>query len=280
MTLVTVGMPVRNGGAMFQAALRSVLAQTHQNLEIIISDNGSDDETSEIARRAAAEDERVRYFRQEPPITAFDNFFFVLDAARGEAFMWAAHDDLRSEDYVSELLNGLKEPDTALCFGDLYISHSFGDEGSYKVYSFDNSRCTLIGRLRRQACMQCYHIYGLWRTSVLQRLPRNTSPWWPELPLMMSACLKGRFVYRPGPRFIYLEIFKSDAERAAQENYIGDSRMAYKITSLFRAGFKSARTCSGNIAALLTILFLLEKIWHMAVGKIARIWRVGDASSR
>lgn len=265
---------------MFHAALRSVLAQTHQNLEIIISDNGSDDETSEIARRAAEEDERIRYFRQEPPVNAFDNFFFVLDSARGDAFMWAAHDDLRSEDYISELLIGLKEPDVALCFGDLYITHFFGDEGYHKIYPFENIDLNWIGRLRRQANMQCYHIYGLWRTSVLRDLPRNTAPWWPDLPLMMSACLKGRFAYRPGPRFVYLEIFKSDAERAARENYTRDRRMAQKITSLCRAAFKSARTCGGNLAALLAVLFLLEKIFHMAVGKIARIWRGGDASSR
>ena len=38
--LVTVGVPVRNGGGLLEAALESVVRQTWSPLEIIISDNG------------------------------------------------------------------------------------------------------------------------------------------------------------------------------------------------------------------------------------------------
>jgi glycosyltransferase involved in cell wall biosynthesis len=115
-------MPVRNGGKLLPAALRSVLDQTEQDFELIVSDNGSDDGSSEILRRLAADDPRVSYFRQDPVIRAYDNFRFVLERARGEFFMWAAHDDTRDLDFVERLMSVLnKNKDAVLAFGDLNL---------------------------------------------------------------------------------------------------------------------------------------------------------------
>ena len=54
MTKVTIGMPVYNGGALLKAALDSLLAQTHRDFVLIISDNGSVDDTEAICRAYAA----------------------------------------------------------------------------------------------------------------------------------------------------------------------------------------------------------------------------------
>ena len=48
--LVSVGLPVYNGGKFIEEALDSVLEQTHTNFELIISDNASTDGTEAICK--------------------------------------------------------------------------------------------------------------------------------------------------------------------------------------------------------------------------------------
>ncbi|MFF7964711.1 glycosyltransferase family 2 protein [Streptomyces sp. NPDC007903] len=60
---VTVTVIVYNDAARLPRAVASLRAQTHENIEIVISDDHSTDDTPEVARRLAAEDSRVRYLR-------------------------------------------------------------------------------------------------------------------------------------------------------------------------------------------------------------------------
>ena len=61
---VSIGMPVYNGARFIGEAVRSIQAQTFQDFEVVISDNASTDETQEICTRLAAQDSRIRYYRQ------------------------------------------------------------------------------------------------------------------------------------------------------------------------------------------------------------------------
>ena len=61
--LVTIGIPTYNrGDGYLREALESALAQTYENLEIVVSDNCSTDNTGEVVE--AYDDPRVSYFRQ------------------------------------------------------------------------------------------------------------------------------------------------------------------------------------------------------------------------
>ena len=97
--LVSVGLPVYNGGEYLSTALESVLAQTYDVLEVIICDNGSTDETEEIARRFMSRDERVQYHRFDENVGAARNFNRALERAHGEYFRWLGHDDFLEPNY-------------------------------------------------------------------------------------------------------------------------------------------------------------------------------------
>ena len=117
---VSIGMPVYNGGKTLAEAIRSVIAQSVPEIEIIISDNGSQDDTAEVCKAIIAADPRIRYFRQPETICATENFKFVLDKARAPYFMWAAHDDVRDPDYAERLMAALEaNPRAILAFGDV-----------------------------------------------------------------------------------------------------------------------------------------------------------------
>lgn len=98
---VTVGVPVYNGATSIGRTLDNLLAQTFTDFEILVSDNGSTDDTEAICRRYASNDARIRYVRQPHNLGPAKNFRFLVDAARGDYFLWAACDDLRSADFLA-----------------------------------------------------------------------------------------------------------------------------------------------------------------------------------
>jgi glycosyltransferase involved in cell wall biosynthesis len=91
---VSIGLPVYNGERFLSEALDSLLAQTYQNFELIISDNASTDATESICRAYAASDQRIRYYRNEENLGAARNFNRVFKLSTGELFKWAAADDI------------------------------------------------------------------------------------------------------------------------------------------------------------------------------------------
>jgi len=80
--LVSIGLPVRNAGSRVTEVVRSVMAQTHTDLELVISDNGSTDDTEDVCRTLAKEDDRIHYHRQPENIGLLNNFRFVMGTAR------------------------------------------------------------------------------------------------------------------------------------------------------------------------------------------------------
>ena len=56
-------IPAYNAAGTLEAAIASAMAQTERDIEILVVDNGSTDQTSEIMDRLAAQDERIRIFK-------------------------------------------------------------------------------------------------------------------------------------------------------------------------------------------------------------------------
>lgn len=105
--LVSIGVPVRNGARFLEQALDSLLAQSYQEFELIISDNASTDQTEAICRAYAARDGRIRYYRSSKDLGLAHNYNYLFQLARGEYFKWAAADDLHEPDYVLRCLDVL-----------------------------------------------------------------------------------------------------------------------------------------------------------------------------
>jgi glycosyltransferase involved in cell wall biosynthesis len=105
---VSIGLPVRDGARYLDEAIRSILNQTYQDFELVISDNASTDRTEAIAREWAAADTRVRYVRNPEDIGAAPNFHQCFRMARGRYFKWAAHDDLLHPKYLELCVEALE----------------------------------------------------------------------------------------------------------------------------------------------------------------------------
>ena len=262
---VSIGMPVRNGGGLLPAALRSVLDQTEQDFELIVSDNGSDDGSSELLRRLAADDSRVRYFRQDPVIRAYDNFRFVLEKARGEFFIWVAHDDTRDLDFVERLMAVLNEnKDAVLAFGDLNVISPSEPVGTPYPFPFETKGMGVTARLWKLSRMQCFYYYGLWRTAAIKRVPYAYCAWWPDLPMMLSAAQMGTFLHVPGTRFNYWEVPKSNISRVVNQDFASRFNLPMGAAGLIGATYRACSEVGGVWMGLYAAsLVVLKQAVHL-----------------
>jgi len=182
--LVSIGVPVRNGAEFLNEAMQLLVDQTYRNIEIIVSDNASDDGSTEIIQQFAVADPRIKVYRQPCALTAAENFRFVFQKSSAEYFMWAACDDRRSLDYVEKLLECMKRnPQASLVFGKVaFVSDATNWQGANPIsYSFetradDNPQKSLV---RGAPGHNTLHFYGLIRSAALR-----TYPWvWGDLDL-------------------------------------------------------------------------------------------------
>jgi glycosyltransferase involved in cell wall biosynthesis len=104
-------MPVRNGGLWIEAAIGSLLEQDYTDFLLVVSDNGSTDDTEAVVRRLAAEDSRIRYVRQASDHGGAwnHNEVFRLRHPGSEYFKWAAADDRHRPGYLAATVKLLDE---------------------------------------------------------------------------------------------------------------------------------------------------------------------------
>jgi glycosyltransferase involved in cell wall biosynthesis len=100
--LISIGMPVYNGEAHIQEAIDSVLCQSFEQFELIISDNASTDRTEAICRDYANRDKRIVYIRQPVNLGPAANFDATFQHSSCEYFMWLAADDRIAPDFLQK----------------------------------------------------------------------------------------------------------------------------------------------------------------------------------
>ncbi|MGV9712251.1 glycosyltransferase family 2 protein [Gordonia sp. NPDC003424] len=101
---VSIGLPVRNGVERIENVVRSVLAQDHENIELVISDNASTDGTGDLCRELAAQDKRVVFHSNDANIGLFNNYVNTMRLATGTFFRWIGDDDVLAPNCLSRAL--------------------------------------------------------------------------------------------------------------------------------------------------------------------------------
>ena len=126
---VSIGVPVYNGARYLPEALDSLLAQTFEDFELIVSDNGSSDHTLDICRAYERRDERVRCHLSAFNRGAAWNYNRVLALAGGTYFKWAAHDDVCAPTFLERCVDVLdaEPPSVVLAYPGSRIRWEEGD---------------------------------------------------------------------------------------------------------------------------------------------------------
>jgi glycosyltransferase involved in cell wall biosynthesis len=170
--LVSVGLPTYNGEKKIAKALMSVLNQEYPNLELIISDNCSSDNTMEVCMELGKKNQSIRYFRQSHNIGLMPNFEFVLRQATGDLFMWMSDDDSLEpgilHKYVDFLMNNREY---SLVCGQ--IKYWIGDQPIFCEQDFNIEQNWGVARLINFYFKVVYGsiFYGLMPKEIAQQIP-------------------------------------------------------------------------------------------------------------
>jgi glycosyltransferase involved in cell wall biosynthesis len=238
-------MPVYNGQNYLAAAIDSLLCQTFEDFELIISDNGSRDATEQICRDYAARDRRIAYERQPQNIGAITNFNHVFQVSGGEYFKWAAHDDVCQPQFLQTCVAMLDDhPQVAWCHvrsdmidseGKSWVSQLPADaeeleiqpDGSRwwkglprKDYDSDQAYRRFAGVLL--GTNWCVDSYGLIRASALRKTRLLTQLYGAEKVLMGELSLVGKYMQSPEMLFaqrVHSEASSSLGTASAQDTF-------------------------------------------------------------
>jgi glycosyltransferase involved in cell wall biosynthesis len=193
---VSIGMPVYNGANYLAETLDHLLAQRFTDFELIISDNGSSDDTERICRAYAERDPRVRYLREATNRGATWNHNRVMTLARGEYFKLAAHDDLCLPDFVGRCVELLdREPEVVLCHPQVAIIDAAGKRLKPYRYAWKAGSPRVRERLYALSGLRyrCFPVFGVVRTEALRRT-RLMGPYVASDRVMLAELgLLGRF---------------------------------------------------------------------------------------
>lgn len=170
--LVGIGIPTYNRAFSLKRAIESVLAQDYSNLELVISDDASEDATATLCEEFRKRDDRVRYIRQQTNQGITTNFVEVFKRSRGEFFMWLADDDWLDSSYVSQCLQVLiEQPDHALVCGKA----KYFEGGKFL---FEEDAINLLQDSGRHRVLAYYQqvgvngiLYGVMRREQLEKVP-------------------------------------------------------------------------------------------------------------
>lgn len=126
--LISVIVPIYDVESYLPKCVESVLRQTYTNLEIILVDDGSPDNSGKICDDFAARDPRVRVIHKENGgLSSARNA--GLDAAHGEYITFLDSDDWIAEDAYEHLLSVMRKYDVKLvCGGNYNVSSKTGEQ--------------------------------------------------------------------------------------------------------------------------------------------------------
>jgi glycosyltransferase involved in cell wall biosynthesis len=179
--LVSIGLPVYNGAHRLEEVVWSVLAQDHQRIELVISDNASTDDTEEVCRSLARADSRIVYHRQPRNVGLLNNFVHAIRVASGTYFRWIGDDDWMAPDYVSRCLSVFAEDErrvlvtTQLAYtGQDGITRSDPGYTGTRMSTIDPvARFTEMLRLLNQSSLLVDPLYGMVRRAPVAAIRRR-----------------------------------------------------------------------------------------------------------
>jgi len=158
MPVVSVVIPTYNRGKLIERAVQSVLAQTYQDLEVIIVDDGSTDDTPRVVAALAEEDRRIHYLRHETNRGAQAARNTGIWAAGGEYVAFLDSDDEWLPDKLATQMAAFEQgpPNLGVVHCGYRTEHADDQPPQDKCF-------TLRGNIYRELLAN----YGLGPTSIL-----------------------------------------------------------------------------------------------------------------
>lgn len=159
--LVSVLMPVYNGSLYLKEAIDSILTQTHSNLELIIINDGSIDDSEQII--LSYKDSRVKYIRNEQNSGICVTLNKGLDAANGKYIARMDCDDISFPERLQKQVAYMEENTSIGVVGSDIIV--FGKDIKERLFTFEHDKYCCKAGLLFNTCFA--HPAVMMRNSIL-----------------------------------------------------------------------------------------------------------------
>lgn len=172
--LISIGIPTYNRPIGLEKVIKNFLNQTYKNIEIVISNNDSEDpQVVELCEKFKVIDNRIKCIHQPYNIGMYENFKFVLKMAKGEFFMWASDDDIFYQDYIEKTLQPFyKYKNIVLCSPACKVLKNDKEINKYNA-DFQTTGLCKVDRIKKILnYIKKSHtaLYGLYKTSELKKI--------------------------------------------------------------------------------------------------------------
>lgn len=140
MKLVSVIIPTYNRGKMLCECVASILESTYTNIEVLIVDNNSTDNTVELIQEVFKRDERVHMIGLKENLMAAGGRNEGIKRAKGEYLLFVDNDNIVYPDMIMYLVEEMEKDARIGLVGPLSINKYYGDtiwlaSGDYHFFS-------------------------------------------------------------------------------------------------------------------------------------------------
>lgn len=268
---VTALVPAYNGADFIVRTLDSLAVQTWSDLEILVGDDCSTDDTLTVVKRFAARHPNVTVVERDANLGWLRNSNDLMSRATGELLFFAFHDDLVAPTYVEKLVEALRaHPRAVLAFTDVDLYDVDGTSSRCVFRALDGMR----SRFLRGLVMATYPTNwwvpnrGLFRASAFRDIggihPNEQGEYSADWTWLLALALRGEFVRVP--EALCEKYFKPNS---LSKNWPIEG---VKAGALRRAGEAEIQRSPLNLVGTLVLIALLRlpRFMPPSVKKIAR----------
>lgn len=194
---LSVVMPVRNALPYLDAAVESILAQSHAEFEFVIGDDASDDGSTGRLRDWAARDPRIRLIEQRARLGPAGSSNWVVAEAKGELIARMDADDVAHPERLARQLAALDGRPDAVLVG----TPAIGIDGEGRVTQ-EQARHTIGG-----AGFSAPFAHGsvMFRRAAFDAAGgyRAACAYWEDIDLYVRLARLGAVLVMPDPLYFY-----------------------------------------------------------------------------
>jgi GT2 family glycosyltransferase len=261
--LVTALVPTYNGAAFITRTLDSLAAQTWPDLEILIGDDRSTDDTLDVVRRFADSHPNTRIVERDTNLGWLRNSNDLMARAAGELMFFAFHDDIVAPTYVEELVGALRTNERAvLSFSDMHV---YELDGRVNLHVFDRLEGLRTSLERGRVMVRRTENWwvpnrGLFRSSAFTQVggihPNEKGEFSADWTWLLGLSLIGEFVRVPEVLCTKYYMAGSLSKRWPQDTA--------QVLALRRSGIAEIRR---STVAPLVKLRLIGYLWRRVYGR-------------
>ncbi|MDH2636575.1 glycosyltransferase family 2 protein [Acinetobacter nosocomialis] len=250
MKTVDIAMATYNGEHFIEEQIKSIQAQTYDNWQLYISDDGSKDNTTNLIEKMMHDDSRIKLINTKRQGGVINNFNKVLMATTAEYVLLCDQDDIWINDRLEKLVNKIegvsKDQDVPkMVFTDLELVNEKGETIASSFYSANKLNAS--ENLEKNNLIWRSTIYGC--TTIVNRKLLEKSLPIPEYAQMHDQWLALNAIQSDG---LYYFDYQSLKYRQHGNNVVGGSHKGVKgKLSNFRKSLKNIKISVLKIKSLL-----------------------------